>query len=262
MKSLVLLPVVLTALLVSGCQSIEKPPAEVLTPTPAVFAPKQLERKPTEKEVAIKLSFYKVDLDNPSATNVDWGLKGERGVTPSPSSPITGVISPYKGTTNQVLRTDKAFADKSIQNFLAKQGNTRLVHDSTIFVPDGKSTPFAIEQTSTYLASVQCTKTGSAPAPGAVTDMFNLTFQPNVINQSEVWLTIKGNFSKTVTEPGECGKRRKAADLSTSEGSFFANALAMTNEEAIILSGLPDPTAEPRSNHEINVVVLRMNVMD
>jgi hypothetical protein len=262
MKALTLLPILFTAFGLSGCQTIEKTPSEVLTPTPAVFAPKQLERKPTEKNVAIKVSFYKVSLDDPSASGVDWGLKGERGVTPSPSSPIKGVISPYKGTTNQVLRTDRAFADKPIGDFLAKQGATRLAHDATIFVPDGKSTPFAIENTLGYLAAVQCTEKGSALSPGSVTDMFNLTFQPNVVDQSEVWLTIKGNFSKTVTEPGECGKKHKAAQISASEGSFFANALALTNEEAIILSGLPDPTTDANRNHEINVIVLRMNVIN
>lgn len=251
-------------LVLTGCQSIvEKTPSESLTPTPSVFAPKQLERKASEKQVGVHVSFYKVELEGNGERKLDWGLEGKKNVTPSATSPIKGVISPYKGTTNQILRVDKSFADQPILDYLSKQGKAHLEHDVTIYVEDGKSAPFAIEQSSGYLAPVQCTKIATALTPGVVTDIFSLTFQPNIVDQSHIWLSIKGNFSTTATEPAECGKKRSAsADLSVSEGSFFASALALTDGEAIVISGLPDPTDKKKGANAVNVIVLRMKVID
>jgi hypothetical protein len=264
MNKIIELPCVLSLLLLTGCQSItEKTPSEALTPMPAVFAPKQLERKPSEQQVGIHVSFYKVELAGKDARRVDWGLVGKRSVTPSASSPIKGVISPYKGTTNQILRVDKSFADQSILDYLSKQGKAHLEHDSTVYVEDGKSAPFALEHSIGYLAPVQCTKMATALTPGVLTNIFSLTFQPNIIDKSEIWLSIKGNFSTTATEPAECGKKpSESADLSVSEGSFFASALALPGEEAIVISGLPDPTDKKQRKNEVNVIVLRMKVID
>lgn len=264
MNKIMELPCVLFLLLLTGCQSIvDKTPSESLTPTPAVFAPKQLERKASEKQVGVHVSFYKVELEGKGSRKVDWGLEGKRQVTPSATSPIKGVISPYKGTTNQILRVDKSFADQPILDFLSKQGKAHLEHDSKVYVQDGKSEPFAIKQSNGYLAPVQCTKMASALTPGVVTNIFSLTFQPNIVNKSEIWISIKGNFSTTATEPAECGKTpSESADLSVSEGSFFASALALTDEEAIVISGLPDPTDKKQRKNEVNVIVLRMKVID
>lgn len=264
MKKIMVLPCTLFLLMLGGCQSvIEKTPSEALTPTPSAFAPKQLERKPSKKQVGVHVSFYKVALKDIASSTVDWGLEGTDSVTPSVTSPVKAVISPYKGTTNQILRVDKTFADQSIIDYLSKQGKAKREHDVTIFVDDGKSGPFAIKQSNGYSASVNCSKQGSALSEGIVTNIFSLTFQPNVIDKSKIWMSIKGNFSTTASEPAECGKKhRAAADLSVSEGSFFANALALTDDEAIVISGLPNPTDNSELKNTVNIIVLRMNVID
>lgn len=255
--------------LITGCQShnpqgsVVEPPAPPsnfaslrLGPPPTDYKPELgLEGQRSDKQIAISIDTYKVSPQWLMSQKISWANLKE-GTKLGSKSLATDLISPEAGLKLRAFKVDGAFARGSLPSYLQKQGKTTLAASSTTFSMDGIVTPFAASNSKGYLSQLQCSHGDVISlVPGSSKRSHEFVLTPEIVSDKLVFLSVQARAVTSASEPSTCNDKHEPDDLiEVSEGSLYGVSAYLSQNDALVISGIQD--AETEKDGSVKVVVI------
>lgn len=241
-------------ILMAGCQSQQMMPVETLAPAVApgstgYKAEPPFENMRSEKQVTMSVVVYDVELDR-GAQELDWGLSpGAAGVTmKSSNSPVQAWRKGDSGQAHTVIIAKKS---QGVLEWLSKQGKLNYKTSSVVTTLDGMRAPVGRKDQLGYLEQFQL---GGVLLAGTVTQSSYLDVLPMVIDDHNVFLDMKVDFSTSVTSHPSSDKQHVSEEVRSIQESVVAS-----DSDLVVISSLIKPGSD-KGKRVVSVVLVSIDL--